>query len=206
MTIQQIKVGYDNFSYLIYDPKTKDAALVDPSYDIQKANKIIRKQNLHLQYIILTHYHLDHTKETPKIKTIYPKARIVASKADGQHLNLHVDKIVTDKDHLRLGEIILRIILTPGHTPGGICIKVNDIALVTGDTLFIGDCGRTDLSGGNLHDMFQSLQGKIKTLADHLIVYPGHDYGEKPFDTLENQKHTNKTLLAKNIKEFSRIS
>ena len=76
---------------------------------------------------------------------------------------------------------------------------------ITGDTLFIGDCGRTDLPGGNINDMYKSLHEKIKSLPDHLIVYPGHDYGEKPFDTLGNQKIKNKTLVVKSIKEFRKI-
>jgi len=77
--------------------------------------------------------------------------------------------------------------------------------VLTGDTLFIGDCGRTDLPGGSLEEMFQTLQQKIKTLPDEYIVYPGHDYGERPFDRLGNQKQSNKTLLAKTLKEFSQI-
>ena len=74
---------------------------------------------------------------------------------------------------------------------------VDNEALLTGDTLFIGDCGRTDLPGGSLKEMFKTLQEKIKTLPNHLIVYPGHDYGDKPFDNLGNQKLTNKTLIVK---------
>jgi glyoxylase-like metal-dependent hydrolase (beta-lactamase superfamily II) len=100
---------------------------------------------------------------------------------------------------------LLSCLLTPGHTPGGICIIVDKKALLTGDTLFIGDCGRTDLPGGSLEEMFKTLQEKIFLLSDELIVYPGHDYGEKPFDSLGNQKRTNKTLKAKTLKEFSTI-
>ena len=88
---------------------------------------------------------------------------------------------------------------------GGISIIVDDEAFLTGDTLFIGDCGRTDLPGGNLSQMFRTLHEKIKDLPDHLIVYPGHNYGDKPYDLLGNQKRRNKTLLAKNLKEFSKI-
>jgi len=82
---------------------------------------------------------------------------------------------------------------------------VDKKALLTGDTLFIGDCGRTDLPGGSLAEMFTSLHEKIMGLPDELIIYPGHDYGEKPFDTLGNQKRTNKTLRARNLTEFSLI-
>ena len=116
-----------------------------------------------------------------------------------------IDQIVSDADILQLGTVPLTIIHTPGHTPGGICILVNKTALLTGDTLFIGDCGRTDLPGGDVSQMFHSLHEKIMKLPDELIVYPGHDYGNKPFDTLGNQKRTNKTLLESSLHKFSQI-
>jgi len=140
-----------------------------------------------------------------RIKKSIPSLKIVASESDGAKLNIGVDVIISDGDQLKLGKVNLKFILTPGHTPGGICIIVDNEALLTGDTLFIGDCGRTDLPGGDLTQMYNSLNEKIKSLPDNLIVYPGHDYGDKPFDTLGNQKRTNKTLLAKNLNDFSKI-
>ena len=205
MTIEQIKVGWDNFCYVIFCPQTKKAAIIDPSFNASKAIKFIGSNNLKLEYIIITHYHSDHSADSWKVKKSYPSAQIVTSKIDGKKMRGEVDLFVTNSDQLKLGNIILEFILTPGHTPGGICILVDNEALVTGDTLFIGDCGRTDLPGGDLAQMFKSLQEKILPLPDHLIVYPGHDYGNKPFDTLGNQKQTNKTLLAKNLEEFSKI-
>ncbi len=205
MTIEQIRIGFDNFSYVIYCQKTKKAAIVDPGYDSSKVIEFISSNNLELEYIINTHYHGDHTSENNRVKNYCPTAKIVASKADGQKLGLKVDLNVYDKDQLSLGNIILTFLLTPGHTPGGICIILDNEAILTGDTLFIGDCGRTDLPGGSLMQMYKTLQEKIISLPDHLIVYPGHDYGDKPFDTLGNQKQTNKTLLAKNLEEFSKI-
>ena len=120
-------------------------------------------------------------------------------------MEVEVDIMVSDGDRLKVGELNLDFLLTPGHTPGGICIIVDNEALLTGDTLFIGDCGRTDLSGGDLVQMFRTLKEKIMPLPDHLIVYPGHDYGDKPYDTLGNQKRINKTLIVKNLDEFSKI-
>ena len=158
-----------------------------------------------MEFIILTHYHSDHCAETTYIKKAFPSSQIVASTEDGQKLRLKPDIVVSDGTQLKVGNIILSFLLTPGHTPGGICIIVNGTAVLTGDTLFIGDCGRTDLPGGSLKEMFTTLQEKIMSLPDKLIVYPGHDYGEKPFDSLGNQKRTNKTLRVKNFKEFSVI-
>jgi len=204
--IEQIRVGLDNFSYIICCPTSKKAAIVDPGYDVSKTLEFISSENLELEYIINTHYHSDHSSENKRVKNLHPLAKIVASKADGAKLSIKVDVSVSDGDRIKLGEVSLDFILTPGHTPGGICIIVDNKALLTGDTLFIGDCGRTDLSGGDLVQMYRTLNEKIKFLPDHLIVYPGHDYGDKLFDTHGNQKRTNKTLLAKNLNEFSKIS
>jgi len=205
MRIKQLKIGIDNFSYTVYCPDKKDALIVDPSYDASKALNFIKQNNLNLKYVIITHYHFDHSKDITSIKKAVPSVKIIASELDGKKLNEKVDLFVKDKQKLKLGKINLQFILTPGHTPGGICILVDNEALITGDTLFIGDCGRTDLPGGNINQMFKSLHEKIKSLPNNLIVYPGHDYGEKPFDTLVNQKRKNKTLLAKNLEEFSKI-
>jgi hydroxyacylglutathione hydrolase len=203
--IEQIRVGYDNFCYVIYCPIHKKAAIVDPGFDTTKSLRFITANNFILEYIILTHYHNDHSAETKHLKKIIPSARIIASKEDGQKLPIKSDIFVSDGSQLKVGNILLSFLLTPGHTPGGICIIVDEKAMLTGDTLFIGDCGRTDLPGGSLEEMFKTLQEKICALPDKLIVYPGHDYGEKTFDSLGNQKRVNKTLLAKNLREFSMI-
>lgn len=205
MVIKQILVGFDNFSYVVYCPVHKKTAIVDPGFDTTKALQVLTSNNLILDYIILTHYHTDHSAEAQHLQKMIPASRIVCSKEDGQRLSVKPDIVVSDGSKLKLGNVVLSFLLTPGHTPGGICIIVDDEALLTGDTLFIGDCGRTDLPGGNLEEMFRTLQKKIMTLPDELIVYPGHDYGEKPFDSLGNQKRSNKTLRARTLKEFSLI-
>jgi glyoxylase-like metal-dependent hydrolase (beta-lactamase superfamily II) len=205
VVIEQIRVGYDNFCYIIYCPIHKKAAIVDPGFDTTNSLRFITANDLILEYIILTHYHSDHTAETKHLKKVILSSRIVASKEDGQKLLIKPDIFVSDKSQLKVGNILLSFLLTPGHTPGCICIIVDNEALLTGDTLFIGDCGRTDLPGGNLAQMYASLHEKIIKLPDELIVYPGHDYGEKPFDSLGCQKRTNKTLKAKTLKEFSAI-
>jgi glyoxylase-like metal-dependent hydrolase (beta-lactamase superfamily II) len=205
LTIEQIKVGQDNFSYIIYCPTHKNAAIVDPGYDATRTLHFLSSHQLILEYVILTHYHSDHSSESKRIKHLIASSKIVASEQDGKKLPIKPDIIVSDGSQLKIGDITLDFLLTPGHTSGGICIIVDHEALLTGDTLFIGDCGRTDLPGGNLTALFTTLHEKIMRLPDHLMVYPGHDYGEKPFDTLGNQKRFNKTLLAKTLKEFSEI-
>jgi glyoxylase-like metal-dependent hydrolase (beta-lactamase superfamily II) len=192
----------DNFSYLVFCEHKKKAAVVDPGFDVSLILNIIYNKNLQLLYIINTHYHSDHISKNKKLKNEFSNSKIVASKQDGQKIG--VDFFVEDGDIIELGNITLKFLLTPGHTPGGICIIVDHESILTGDTLFIGDCGRCDLLGGSLSDMFESVQ-RIKSLSDDLIVYPGHDYGSKPFDSLGNQKQTNKVFFARNVEEFSKI-
>jgi len=205
MTLQQLRAGFDNFSYVLYCQVQQKAALVDPGFDATAPLGFISSNKLLLEYIIVTHYHRDHSSETKTVKKRFPSSKIVASKEDGKKLDIQPDVFVSDGSHLMVGTVRLDFLFTPGHTPGGVCIIVDNKALLTGDTLFIGDCGRNDLPGGSLRDMFTTLQQKIMGLPDELLVYPGHDYGDKPFDTLGNQKRTNKTLLAKTLKEFSAI-
>jgi glyoxylase-like metal-dependent hydrolase (beta-lactamase superfamily II) len=205
MTIKQFKVGFDNFAYIIFCNSTKKAAIVDPGFDFNKIIDYILSKNLILELIIATHYHYDHVKGIKKIKNKFQSSKIVASELDGKQIPINIDKYVKDNEKIKLGEITLTFLTTPGHTPGGISIIVNNESILTGDTLFIGDCGRTDLPGGNIKIMFNTLKEKIAILPDNLIVYPGHDYGNKPFDTLGNQKRRNKTLIANSIEEFSKI-
>jgi hydroxyacylglutathione hydrolase len=205
MALEQIRIGSDNFCYVIYDSHQKKAGIVDPGYDSAKPLQFIASKHLAVEYVLITHYHSDHTAGVKRIKELFPSSKIVASKQDGSKLDVQPDIFVSDGSQIHIGTILVDFLFTPGHTPGGICIMVEKKALLTGDTLFIGDCGRTDLPGGDLAQMFTTLHGKIMGLPDELIVYPGHDYGEKPFDTLGNQKRTNKTLRAKNLKEFSMI-
>jgi hydroxyacylglutathione hydrolase len=205
LVIKQIKIGFDNFSYVIYCSIHKLAAIVDPGFDSTRALQFIGSNKLILEYILITHHHSDHSADSNRIKNLFPQTKIVASEADGKKLAIKPDIVISDGSQLKIGKIPLDFLVTPGHTPGGICIIVNNEVLLTGDTLFIGDCGRTDLPGGNLAQMYVSLHEKIMHLPDKLIVYPGHDYGEKPFDSLGNQKRTNKTLKTKTLKEFSAI-
>ena len=216
MAIKQIRVGRDNFSYLIYCQSATpgaigdgaEAALVDPGFDAAKALARISELGLELIYIINTHHHADHTAANQPVKKLF-SCQILAHDLDAPKIRGGVDAILQDDQIMDLGEVEIKIIHTPGHTKGGICLLVDDDDngqyLLTGDTLFIGNCGRTDLPDASNEEMFTSLNERIKTLPDDLIAYPGHDYGNKPFDTLGNQKKVNKVLLASTLEEFMRI-
>ena len=199
MAVEQIRVGRDNFSYLVYCKETRLAALVDPGMDTTKAIERIRELNLDLKFIINTHHHADHTAENSRVKKEF-HSKIIAYYSDKSNHDIGVK----DREEFVLGNTKLKFLHTPGHTPGNMCIIVNNKYILTGDTLFIGDCGRTDLPGGSNVQMFETLQ-MIKSLPDELIIMPGHDYGDAPQDTLGNQKCRNKVLLAQTLEEFSRI-
>jgi glyoxylase-like metal-dependent hydrolase (beta-lactamase superfamily II) len=205
MVVKQIKVSFDNFSYIIYDTSTKESVIVDPSMDIKKQVEFLKLKNLELKYIINTHYHIDHTNRNKKLKELYPDVKIIVSEAYYSKTSIKPQVKVSDNSEMKIGSITLKFLLTPGHTPDGLCILVDNKAIITGDTLFIDNCGRADLPNSNIKNLFESLQ-KLKKLSDDLIIYPGHDYGPKPFDSLYNQKKTNNALLAKNLNMFSKIS
>ncbi len=204
MSIEQLRVGMDNFSYVIHCDQTDIAALVDPGSDASNAINFILKNQLKLLYMINTHHHTDHTADNARVKRMFDCKLIAASTARAHSIS-SADMYIRDGDSLMLGKLRLNFIQTPGHTPDGLCVLVDDKALITGDTLFIGDCGRCDLPGSSLKQMFESLNQKIKPLSDDLIIYPGHDYGDRPNDTLGSQRMTNKTLLARTLEEFSKI-
>jgi glyoxylase-like metal-dependent hydrolase (beta-lactamase superfamily II) len=125
-------------------------------------------------------------------------AKLVAHKQARVPRNLVVD----DGDVLDVGEISIKVLYTPGHTPDGICLLVDGEKLLTGDTLFVGECGRTDLPGGNAKLLYESLFGKLLALDDKIEVYPGHDYGASVSSTIGAQRRTNYVLKPRSLKEF----
>jgi hydroxyacylglutathione hydrolase len=196
MFFRQIKHRGDNFSYVIADEDTREAAVVDPSFNAEAIIQLVKNQNFNLKYIINTHSHGDHTAGNEELKSSLD-AKIVAHKS----ATVKKDVAVDDNDTIRVGKIAVKVIHTPGHTPDGICLLVNG-KLLTGDTLFVGECGRTDLSGGSPKDMYNSLFHKLMTLNDSIEVYPGHDYGSRPHSTIGLEKRTNYVLEKRTLDEF----
>lgn len=196
MFFKQIKHSGDNFSYVIADEATKEAAVVDPNFNADAILWLLRDQSLHVKYIINTHQHTDHTAGNSDIKSRFG-ARVAAHKLS----KIAKDISVVDGDVLTLGRLSIRVIHTPGHSPDGICLLF-DNKLLTGDTLFVGECGRTDLPGGSSKDMYNSLFNKLMKLDDGVEVYPGHDYGTSAHSTIGVEKRTNYTLAERTLDEF----
>jgi hydroxyacylglutathione hydrolase len=196
MFFKQVKQFGDNFSYIIADDATKEAVVVDPSFNVDAIIRILREHNLKVKYIINTHHHGDHTAGNEEIRSRFG-AKVAAHKL--AHVNKDIG--VDDGQVIKIGELAVKVIHTPGHTPDSICLLVDDI-LLTGDTLFVGECGRTDLPGGNAEDMYHSLFDKLMKLDDSIKVYPGHDYGPKSHSTIGEERRTNYTLQKRTLIEF----
>jgi hydroxyacylglutathione hydrolase len=197
MFFKQIQRHGDNFSYVIADERSREAVVVDPSYNAGEISSVIKAGNLRLKYVIDTHGHSDHTAGNEELRSTF-KALIVAHKIS----RVDMDAAVDDGDILRIGTLQIKIIHTPGHSADSICLLVDSQKLLTGDTLFVGECGRTDLPGGNSKSMYNSLFNKIAKLDDSIEVYPGHDYGSKSFSTIGEEKRENYTLKPRSIAEF----
>jgi len=197
--IQVLVETLRNFAYLIGDEKTRVAAVVDPAGAVNRILKLAEDNGLKIIYIINTHSHSDHSAGSRELASSTGAKIIMYTNARGtKHLS------VEDGDIISVGELKIKVIYTPGHSPDGISLLVED-KLLTGDTLFVGECGRTDLPGGSSEELYESLFGKLVKLDDELEVYPGHDYGDKPHSKLGYEKKHNYTLKPRSKDEFVRF-
>ena len=194
---EQIPVGpMQNFAYLIGDEETGQAAVVDPAWDISAIESFVKKHNLRVVLIIDTHSHHDHTSGNNELaKTT--GAKIVAHETS----KLKKDISVKDGEVLHVGSLEVSFIHTPGHSPDSMSILVGN-KLMTGDTLFVGECGRTDLPGGSSEQLYDSLFNKLAKLPDETEVHPGHDYATRSRSTIAYEKAHNYVLKPRTVREF----
>lgn len=212
LEITQFSVGgFDkNFSYLVHDPETKEAAYVDPTGDIELVLKFIATEKLSVTAVWLTHTHFDHID---RLADMIAHFDVPVHVAPGGVPQLHgqditVARLMPDAE-LFLGANRVMVLHTPGHSEDSVCFCITaDTSTtgaqlcITGDTLFVGGCGRTDEAGVN--HLYQSLQ-YLKTLSPQTIIYPGHDYGSTPTSTINHELAHNKYLLAENFAVFKQL-
>ena len=200
MIFKQVPVGtMQNFSYIIGDERTHTGAVVDPAWEVDKLLSLCRDNGITVSQVINTHSHHDHVEGNDAVVK-----RTGAKVVTHQISPVRKDIAVKDGDSIEIGSLSVHVIHTPGHCLDHICLLVEGKVL-TGDTLFVGECGRTDLSGGDPGAMYDSLFTKLLTLDDQIEVYPGHDYGPKPSSTIGHERETNYTLKPRTKQEFIRF-
>lgn len=202
LVVKQLLVGRDigksnragaqmqNFVYLIGDSDAKKAVVVDPAWDIPGIIEAAKLSGFEIEGALVTHYHPDHIGGSifglsidglAQLMTHNPcKVHVHKAEADGVIMvtDLSESDLVRHEanDKLKVGDVEIELLHTPGHTPGSQCFRVGD-ALVSGDTLFLQGCGRVDLPGGDRAEMERTLTQRLATLPDTLTLYPGHAYG-----------------------------
>jgi hydroxyacylglutathione hydrolase len=199
--VMQIAVGQmANFTYIVADEENGEAAVIDPSWDLDKIFQTLKKNNWRAKYIINTHTHFDHVLGNEQMAELIG-AKIV------QHKNSQLEKdiAVCDGDTIEIGSIRLRVLYTPGHSKDSICLLLDDQFIFTGDTLFVGNCGRVDLPGSDAKEMYESLFNRLAKLNENLILYPGHNYGPTSISTIGDEKKTNSVLQSRSKQEFLKL-
>ena len=200
MLLRQFCVGpYQNFTYLVAEAEGGEGVVIDPSFGIEPVLAAIDEHRVRMGYILNTHGHPDHIAGNAEVRS-RTGARVVAHRS----ATFPVDLPVEEDSVVEHGRIRFRVMHTPGHTPDSVLYEFEG-HLATGDTLFVGECGRTDLPGGDPSAMYDSLLGRIVRLDDRLIVLPGHDYGPTPTSTIGREKQENYTLRPRTREEFVRF-
>ena len=206
MEIKQILLSkMMTFAYMVGDKQTKTCALIDPAFDTGRILKTVEQAGYRVSHLINTHGHSDHTAGNQVIKAA-TGAQLMIHAADAPRLSKMLqrafsrmlggkgspvpDILLQDNELVEIGAASLKVIHTPGHTPGGICLY-GEGHLFTGDSLFVGAVGRTDLPGGSARQLLTSIREKIYPLPGDTIIWPGHNYGSSPSSTVEQEMRTN---------------
>ena len=190
MIVEQIKVGpMENFAYILGCEESGEAAIIDPGFEAKKLLEIASKMTMKIVAVMNTHGHSDHIASNREIVN-ETGALVIAHEL----ATFTVDQYIKDRETFKIGSLAIETIHTPGHSPDSVCFIVDDEIIFTGDTLFVSECGRTDLPGGSNEDMYNSLVKIMRKMPDNLIVYPGHDYGPTKTSKMGDEKRDNYTL------------
>ena len=197
MKVHQIEVGnMQNFTYILEDEDTGEAIILDPSWNLDEIQQIITRKALTVKFIVNTHHHFDHTLGNEAISKD-TGAKIIQHESS----TLNHDISVSDGHSIKFGNSELKVLHTPGHSKDSICL-VGDGKIFTGDTLFVGNCGRVDLPGGSAKELYHSLLDILTKLDDDLILYSGHNYGSTTSSTIGNEKQKNFVMQKRTEEEF----
>ncbi len=216
--LKQMELGpMQNFVYLVGDPVARECVVVDPAWEIDTIVETAARDDLRLVGALVTHTHQDHVGGSleswgmagriPGVEDLLERVplKVYVHKAEREFLKGFGSDLVQVDNHdtLKLGRLTLTFMHTPGHTPGSQCFLV-DGRLVSGDTLFIGSCGRTDLPGSDATEMYYSLTQRLAALPDDTILLPGHNYGG-PSSTLGAEKRENPFMRFAALGDFLQV-
>ncbi|MDX1502743.1 MAG: MBL fold metallo-hydrolase [Thermoanaerobaculia bacterium] len=207
-----------NFMYLIGDPASRQAVIVDPAWDVASLLDEARRDGYEVVGALITHYHPDHVGGDLFGLRVEGVARLLEQasvplwvnrlEGDGVKVVTGVSesdlKRVDGGDVMRLGEIPITFLHTPGHTPGSQCFLIGN-RLVAGDTLFVRGCGRVDLPGGDPDQMYETLTQKLAKLPRETVLYPGHHYGPTETSTIGAELDTNPYLRVRSLDDWRRF-
>ncbi len=193
------------FAYVVGCEETRRALLIDPAAQVERIIEQVEADDLRVELIVNTHPHGDHTGGNLKAKAatganiaVHRDAAPILENAlspgmarmIGGEPSPPADRLLEDEEVISVGTLRLRVIHTPGHSPGGICLAGSGVVF-TGDVLFVGAVGRTDLEGGSAGALKSSIRERLFDLDDETVVYPGHDYGPSPTSTIGRERKTN---------------
>ncbi len=213
--LKQMELGpMQNFVYLVGDPATRQCVVVDPAWEIDTIVDTAAADGMTITGALVTHTHQDHVGGSleswgmpgriPGVEELLGrvKAKVYVHKAEREFLRGFGSDLVKVDNHdtLPIGRLTLTFMHTPGHTPGSQCFLVDD-RLISGDTLFIGSCGRTDLPGSDPKEMYYSLTQRLAALPDATVLLPGHNYGGEA-STIGQEKRQNRFMQFGSLREF----
>jgi glyoxylase-like metal-dependent hydrolase (beta-lactamase superfamily II) len=213
---RQLELGpMQNYVYVIADPITREAAVIDAAWDIDAIVRLAEADDLKITKNLVTHFHPDHLGGSLMGHVIPGAAELVARlpakvyihKAEMPYLarltGLSASDVVAVDGGATttVGNLTVTFVHTPGHTPGSQCFLV-ERRLVSGDTLFIGSCGRVDLPGSDAAAMYHSLTGVLGRMPDDTVLYPGHNYADRPTSTIGDEKRANPMMRFRSVKDF----
>ena len=194
MELRQLELGpMANFVYIVGDPASKECAVVDPAWDVPAILKTVREAGWRLTRVFITHHHHDHINGLGELLSECD-VPVHVHKHDAEVLKAFSGSLKPSEggDKISLGRQEITLLHTPGHTEGSQCLLIED-RLVSGDTLFIGGCGRVDLPTSDPEKMYRSLR-KLAALPDKTVLFPGHNYADDPSALLESEKRRNPYL------------
>ncbi len=212
-SIAQFEIGdYKNFVYLVIDWPGNQTLIVDPQADLRPLQDAFREYGLKPAGVLLTHTHFDHVAGLPSLLKLYPDLPVYLNRDDHHRIEGQIPgkphfEFTRDGQRITLGSQEIDVMHTPGHSPGENCYFLSSQEppfLLTGDTVFIRDCGRTDLPGGSVAQMFASLQ-RIRKLSPQTVILPGHHYQPDCASTLERELRESPPFVCKSVQELEAL-